>query len=50
MYRAFMGREYDTGGLNYWVNQMNRGMSKNEVLNNFANSKEFSLIMNSMGV
>ena len=50
MYRAFMGREYDTGGLNYWVDQMNRGMSKNAVLNNFANSKEFSLIMNSMGV
>ena len=42
MYAAFFGREADQGGLNYWVDFLNKGASKEEVFAGFANSQEFS--------
>ena len=50
LYRLYMGREADQGGLNYWLGQMNKGMSRQKVANNFANSKEFKNIVKSYGL
>ncbi|MBT8240296.1 MAG: DUF4214 domain-containing protein, partial [Acidimicrobiia bacterium] len=40
-YRDFLGREPDTGGLNFWVNQLQAGSSPSEVINAMATSPEF---------
>ena len=51
LYRTFLGREYDEDGLNYWLFQMRVfGMSRDTVLNEFANSKEFKNIMAQYGL
>lgn len=51
LYRTFLGREYDEEGLNYWLFQMRvYGMSRDTVLNEFANSKEFKQIMAQYGL
>lgn len=42
LYRAFMGREYDEGGLAHWLNLMQSGVTREEVFNGFAQSTEFS--------
>ena len=44
MYRTFMGREPDTDGLNYWLGNMNNGMTKDQVFNSFVQSQEFTEI------
>lgn len=44
LYKAFMGREYDVEGLNYWVGLLNLGTSREEVFNGFATSKEFAAL------
>ena len=44
MYKTFMGREPDTDGLNYWLNNMKNGMTKEDVFNEFVKSKEFTEI------
>ena len=50
LYTTFMGREYDEGGLNYWLGEMKNGMSREQVFDNFASSKEFTDICNSYGI
>lgn len=51
LYRTFMGREFDQDGLDYWLFQMRVfGMSRDQVLNNFAASEEFRLIMAGYGL
>lgn len=51
LYRTFLDREYDTEGLNYWLFQMRvYGMSRDVVLNEFANSQEFKNIMAQYGL
>ena len=50
MYRTFMGREPDTEGLNYWLSNMNNGMTKDQVFNSFVNSAEFTEICNSYAI
>ena len=44
MYRTFMGREPDTDGLNYWLSNMNNGMTKDQVFSSFVQSQEFTEI------
>lgn len=51
LYRTFFDREYDETGLNYWLTQMTYyGMSRDTVLNEFANSKEFAAIKAQYGL
>lgn len=50
LYRTFMGREYDQSGLNYWLGELNRGCSREDVLHRFANCQEFRIIMSEFGI
>ena len=50
-YRTFMGREAEKNGLKYWVDLLNsKKKTRNQVLQEFAYSKEFSNIMASYGI
>ena len=44
MYKTFMGREPDDDGMNYWLKEMENGMTKEQVFNEFVKSKEFTEI------
>lgn len=50
LYRTFMGREYDKGGLSYWVARLNKGESRKSVLEAFAGCPEFKQIVKSFGL
>ena len=50
LYRTFMGREADQGGLNYWVGRLNMGESRKSVLEAFAGCPEFRKIVKSFGL
>ena len=50
LYRTFMGREADQGGLNYWVGRLNKGESRKSVLEAFAGCPEFKQIVKSFGL
>ena len=50
LYRTFMGREYDKGGLDYWVARLNKGESRKSVLEAFAGCPEFRKIVKSFGL
>lgn len=50
LYETFFDREYDDSGYTYWMNQLQSGKSRNEVLKGFANSQEFSNLMKSYGL
>ena len=50
LYRAFMGREYDDGGLSYWVSGLESGKTREEVFNGFAQSAEFSNLCAGYGI
>ena len=50
MYKTFMGREPDTEGLNYWLGNMNNGMTKDQVFNSFVQSQEFTDICASYAI
>ena len=41
LYKAAFNRTPDAGGLGYWINQMDKGMSYSDVAKNFVNSTEF---------
>jgi hypothetical protein len=41
LYKAAFNRTPDAGGLGYWINQMDKGMSYSTVAQNFVNSTEF---------
>jgi len=41
LYKAAFNRTPDVGGLGFWINQMDKGMSYNDVAKNFVNSAEF---------
>ncbi len=45
-YRTIMGREPDSGGVEYWVGQLNSGKSRMWVLNAFLESEEFERLKN----
>ena len=42
LYRAFFAREADAGGFNSWLNKLNSGVSREDVLNGFLDAQEFS--------
>ena len=50
LYRTFMGREYDKGGLDYWVARLNKGESRKSVLESFAGCEEFKKIVKGFGL
>lgn len=50
LYQTFMDREPDSAGMAYWLNMLSNGMSRDEVLMGFANSREFDNIMASYGI
>jgi len=50
LYRTFMDREYDAGGLQYHLDRMDNGVSKEDILDGFAFSPEFKNIMNGFGL
>lgn len=50
LYRTFMGREYDQGGLDYWVGRLNQGESRKSILQSFAGCPEFQNIVKSFGL
>ena len=41
LYQTFMEREPETDGYNYWVSQLNSGVSRQTVVNGFTRSEEF---------
>ena len=41
LYQTFMEREPETDGFNYWVSQLNNGVSRQTVVNGFTRSEEF---------
>ncbi len=50
LYKAFFNREADEGGYNAWVDQLNAGMSREEVFAGFSNSAEFINLCASYGI
>ena len=50
LYQTFMDRVSDAGGKQYWINKLNSGMSRQQVLEGFSRSEEFSKIMKRYGL
>ena len=50
LYGTFLGRESDAKGKRDWVNQLNRGKDRDEVMKGFAYSQEFHEIMAQYGL
>lgn len=50
LYATFMDRESDVDGKTMWVNLLNNGMSRTEVLEGFSRSTEFTNILASFGL
>jgi hypothetical protein len=50
LYRTYLNREYDQGGLDDWVGRLNSGVSRGDVAAGFAYSTEFDGIMTSYGL
>jgi len=50
LYKTFMGREYDAKGLQYHLDRMEDGASREDILLGFAASPEFKTIMESFGL
>ena len=50
LYKAFLGREYDEGGLEHWVGKLNEGTTREEILNGFLLSVEFGGICEEYGI
>ena len=50
LYATFMDREPDQGGMEYWLNKLAGGTSREEALSGFAQSDEFKGIMEEYGL
>lgn len=50
LYFTFFDRIADDSGKEYWLTEMQMGMSRNTVLSKFVNSKEFGLICSNYGI
>ena len=44
MYRTFMGREPDDNGMKFWLDSMDKGLTKQQVFDSFVQSPEFTQI------
>ena len=49
LYRTFLDREFEPGGLQYWVGMLQSGESRDDVAAGFAYSEEFNGIMSRFG-
>ena len=47
LYKAFMGREADSGGKEYWMTKLSDNMDRDTVISSFIDSTEFQNIINS---
>ena len=50
LYRAFFNRDPDPGGFSYWLNQLNGGALRQDVLDGFIFAQEFSNLCASYGI
>lgn len=50
LYQTFMDRASDVKGKQYWIDKLNGGMSRQQVLEGFSRSEEFSKIMKRYGL
>ncbi|MCR5617552.1 MAG: DUF4214 domain-containing protein, partial [Clostridiales bacterium] len=50
MYKTFMGRDPDTDGMNFWLDSISKGMTKEQVFDEFVKSKEFTDICKSYAI
>ena len=50
LYRTYFGREYDDEGLRYWVNCLEGGRNRLDLISSFAQSREFAAIVSSFGL
>lgn len=50
LYATFLNRKADSAGRSYWVNYLEKGMSRAYVYRGFANSVEFNAICNEYGI
>jgi len=50
LYSAFFNRESDSGGLTYWLGQLDGGTSRLEALAGFVNSDEFATLCGDYGI
>ena len=50
LYRAFFDREADESGLNAWVGELDKGLSRLHVYKGFAESREFTEVCSRYGI
>ncbi len=50
VYQTLMGRDADEGGLEYWKQQLQNGVSREEMIDQFLNSEEFKKFAMQSGV
>lgn len=50
MYRTLLGRESDAAGKADWVNRLNSGQSKDDILRGFVYSPEFANLCAEYGI
>ena len=50
MYETYFDREADTDGYNDWMNRMNSGATREDVVNGFSGSQEFYNLVKSFGL
>jgi hypothetical protein len=50
LYKAFFDREADAGGWNLWIDELNSGTDRLEVLKGFINSNEFAGLCQRFGI
>jgi len=50
LYRAFFNREPDIEGFNFWMEQLNQGVSRAEILQGFLHAPEFVSLTNTFGI
>ena len=50
LYHLYMDRDADAGGLNYYLNALNSGTTREAVDAGFGNSPEFQTIVQSYGL
>lgn len=50
LYATFFDREPDEAGMQDWLNRLNTGVSRTEVLSGFVNSEEFSNLCDTFGI
>ncbi len=50
LYNVFFGRTPDQAGLTHWVNQLQNGMTRAQVISGFTGSSEWTIICNCYGI